>query len=293
MHQVKKLVINRLRLVKTRNWSRPVQDCKKPVLSGPVRPIGTLVDWSQSRSISQKGKNWTGPDFQALGEGDHIWVLAQWNANQWVNLSIQILSFSEWPLHQQNGMPIPKWWDICRISALPDPSRLPILPQLFCLTRKEKLPKNGMVGQMDSLSMISLSMRLTTTTTSKCTGPQRHMAIVGDLILLIPGSKERSNTESAWVSSSAITLIVSLQFDPRQPESTLKNNFLCAANVAWFWTTWSVMSNPSPGPIWREFTLSMLVFINIPDLSTFLRMNKFDLRLLSIPIQLLDRLHWL
>ena len=32
-----------------------------------ARPcIGTLVDQSQSRSMSQKGKNQTGPDFQAL-----------------------------------------------------------------------------------------------------------------------------------------------------------------------------------------------------------------------------------
>jgi hypothetical protein len=74
----------------------------------------------------------------------------------------------------------------------------------------ENLPKNGMVGRMDSLSVILLFMTSTTTTTSKYTGPQRRTAIVGDLIPLIPGSMERSNTESAWVSSSAITLTLSV-----------------------------------------------------------------------------------
>ena len=45
MHRVEKPVINRSRLVRTRNWSRPVQDRKKPVLSGPVRFFEVLGLW--------------------------------------------------------------------------------------------------------------------------------------------------------------------------------------------------------------------------------------------------------
>ena len=52
MHQVKKLVINRLRLVKTGNWSRLVQDCKKLVLSGPVWFFDLLGLWWTGLSLS-------------------------------------------------------------------------------------------------------------------------------------------------------------------------------------------------------------------------------------------------
>ena len=51
MHQVKKLVINWLRLVKTGNWSRLVQDCKKPVLSGPVQFFDLLGLWWTGLSL--------------------------------------------------------------------------------------------------------------------------------------------------------------------------------------------------------------------------------------------------
>ena len=51
MHQVKKPVINRLKLVKTGNWSRLVQDRKKPVLSGPVWFFDLLGLWWTGLSL--------------------------------------------------------------------------------------------------------------------------------------------------------------------------------------------------------------------------------------------------
>ena len=52
MHQVKKLVINWLRLVKTGNWFRLVQDHKKLVLSGLVWFFDLLGLWWTGLSLS-------------------------------------------------------------------------------------------------------------------------------------------------------------------------------------------------------------------------------------------------
>ena len=56
IYRVEKLVVNRLRLIRTQDWSRPVQDRKKAVLSGPVRSFEVLGLW------------WTG-----LGLGPSPW----------------------------------------------------------------------------------------------------------------------------------------------------------------------------------------------------------------------------
>ena len=56
IYRVKKPVVNRLRLIRTQDWSRLVQDRKKVVLSGPVWSFEVLRLW------------WTG-----LGLGPSPW----------------------------------------------------------------------------------------------------------------------------------------------------------------------------------------------------------------------------
>jgi len=69
MNQVKKPVLNQLRLIRTSNWSRLVQDHKKPVLSGPVRFFEVSGFWWTGISLGLspwRSKTKTRPDFQSL-----------------------------------------------------------------------------------------------------------------------------------------------------------------------------------------------------------------------------------
>ena len=56
IYRVEKPVVNQLRLIRTQDWSRLVQDWKKAVLSGPVQSFEVLGLW------------WTG-----LGLGPSPW----------------------------------------------------------------------------------------------------------------------------------------------------------------------------------------------------------------------------
>ena len=74
MHQVKKPVINQLRLVKTGYWSRPVQDCKKLVLSGPVQFL-TYWDFGGPVSVSVHVPERQKPDWTGLPSTNRSWTL--------------------------------------------------------------------------------------------------------------------------------------------------------------------------------------------------------------------------
>ena len=61
--------MNRLRLIRTQDWSRPVQDRKKAVLSGPVRFFEVLKLWWTGLGLGPLlwgVKDRTRPDFQTL-----------------------------------------------------------------------------------------------------------------------------------------------------------------------------------------------------------------------------------
>ena len=64
MHQVKKQVLNQLRLVKTRTWSRLVKTTKKLVLSSPVWFFEVLGLWWTGLSLGpcpeRQKPDWTG-----------------------------------------------------------------------------------------------------------------------------------------------------------------------------------------------------------------------------------------
>ena len=63
IYRVKKPVVNWLRLIRTQDWSRPVQDRKKAVLSGPVQSFEVLGLWWTGLGLSPLPWGWkTGPD---------------------------------------------------------------------------------------------------------------------------------------------------------------------------------------------------------------------------------------
>ena len=92
MHQVKKLVINWLRLVKTGNWSRPVQDHKKtgPEQSSPVFDL--LGPWWTGLSLGpcprkaktgldQTSKHYSNLGFILMALSDIDYVLSKVSIN--------------------------------------------------------------------------------------------------------------------------------------------------------------------------------------------------------------------
>ena len=92
IYQVEKPVVNRLRLIRTQDWSRLVQDRKKAVLSSPVRSFEVLGLWWTGLGLGPSPWGWkTGPDWTFK----HYWCQSHpvsWRNPATASFSLQYLS---------------------------------------------------------------------------------------------------------------------------------------------------------------------------------------------------------